>query len=163
MGFIHIRGLQVHLRDWRLEDVEPYRLWQKPGHLWQSLDGPYYRGSGDESHRLADELRAKIIKADFSLPRLRLVVADAATEALLGTVSSYWESKETEWLCVGISLYDSSRWGQGLGKEALGLWMDYLFQSHPQIVRLDMRTWSGNLGLIRLAKKLGFTQEACFR
>lgn len=72
-------------------------------------------------------------------------------------------SKETHWLCAGISIFDDSRWGRGIGTEALGLWTEWLFGNHPQIVRLDMRTWSGNIGLIRLAKKLGFTQEACFR
>lgn len=28
---------------------------------------------------------------------------------------------------------------------------------------LDLRTWSGNHGMMRLAEKLGFLQEACFR
>ena len=29
--------------------------------------------------------------------------------------------------------------------------------------RLDLRTWSGNTGMVALAHKLGFTQEARFR
>ncbi|WP_374073497.1 GNAT family N-acetyltransferase [Bdellovibrio bacteriovorus] len=158
-----MEGSKIRLRDWRLEDVAPFRRWQKPGMPWQTLDGPYYRSTEDESERLADELKSRIEKADFPTPRMRLVIADRRTNELIGTVSSYWESKETNWLCAGISIFDHAKWGQGIGWEALGLWIDYLFENHPNIVRLDMRTWSGNVGLIHLAKKLGFVREACFR
>lgn len=158
-----LKGQKVVLRDWLEHDVEPFRLWQKPGQAWQALDGPYYRTSQDESDQLAKQLRAAIGSSNFPTPRMRLVIADAATDHLIGTVSSYWESKETNWLCIGITIFDSSRWGQGIGVEAMRLWIDHLFIVRPELVRLDMRTWSGNSGLIRLASKLGFKQEACFR
>lgn len=163
MSFETIEGRKIRLRDWRLEDVDIFRHWQKPGAPWQALDGPYYRSAEDESDKLAHELKSRIEAADFPTPRMRLVIADRESDRLLGTVSSYWESKETHWLCAGISIFDDAWWGRGIGSEALGLWIEWLFRNHPQIVRLDMRTWSGNIGLIRLAKKLGFTQEACFR
>lgn len=78
-------------------------------------------------------------------------------------MSSYWESIETNWLCIGITIYDENQWGKGLGFEALRAWIDYLFETRLELVRLDMRTWSGNQGMVKLALKLGFTQEACFR
>ena len=74
-----------------------------------------------------------------------------------------WNSKDTNWLCAGITIYDPEFWGKGIGYEALGLWCEYLFEHHKEIVRLDLPTWSGNIGLVKLAKKLGFVQEACFR
>lgn len=163
MTFENIVGHKICLRDWILEDIGAYRMWQKPGMPWQALDGPYYRSQVDESNQLADRLTEKIKNSEFHTPRSQLVVADALTKNLIGTVSSYWESKETNWLCAGISIYDHEKWGQGIGWEALGLWIDYLFVNHPEIVRLDMRTWSGNIGLINLAKKLGFIEEARFR
>lgn len=163
MEFNDIHGKKIRLRDWRHDDVEPFRYWQRPGMQWQAFDGPYYRSNIDESDKLANELGSQIERAEFPVPRMRLVIADSMTNKLIGTVSSYWESKETNWLCIGISIFDSVHWGKGIGWESLGLWIDYLFLSRPEIVRLDMRTWSGNEGLIRLAKKLGFAQEACFR
>ena len=33
----------------------------------------------------------------------------------------------------------------------------------PAIARLDLRTWSGNRGMMRLAEKLGYVEEARFR
>lgn len=54
-------------------------------------------------------------------------------------------------------------WAKGYGTEALSLWTEYLFAAFPQIVRLDLQTWSGNLGMMRLANKLGYQLEARLR
>lgn len=159
----NIDGNKIRLRDWRFEDVDIYRKWLKPGAPWQALDGPYYKTSEDESDRIADTLKKRLETDDFPTPRMRLVIADRTNNELIGMVSCYWESQETNWLCCGLTIFDHTRWGQGIGYEALGLWIDYLFENYPLIVRMDMRTWSGNHGLIHLAKKLKFTQEACFR
>jgi len=45
----------------------------------------------------------------------------------------------------------------------LELWIDYLFRECKEIVRLDLRTWSGNKRMIHLSRKLGFKEEARFR
>lgn len=41
--------------------------------------------------------------------------------------------------------------------------MDDVFEEKKQIVRLGLTTWSGNIGMIRLAKKLGMKKEATYR
>ena len=78
-------------------------------------------------------------------------------------VSRYWISKETNWPALGITIYDPEFWGEGFGYEALGIWCQYLFDNEPKFVRLDLRTWSGNIGMTKVAEKLGFTKEAVFR
>lgn len=82
---------------------------------------------------------------------------------MIGLVSRYWISEETQWAAIGIVIYDPAHWRQGIGYEALGLWTDYLFEQQPSWVRLDLRTWSGNTGMMQLAEKLGYTLEARFR
>lgn len=156
-------SLKIRLRDWTLADLESYRHWQKPGHQWQTLDGPYYQSKSDESEKKTENLRKYIESTPFPTPRMHMAIADINTNKLLGSVTSYWESIETNWLCIGITIYDPHYWGKGIGTDAMKLWVDYLFKHRPEIVRLDMRTWSGNQGLMNLARKLGFTQEACFR
>lgn len=94
---------------------------------------------------------------------MRVDIAHRQTDQFLGVVSRYWISEETHWAALGIVLFDPVSWGKGIGYEALGLWTDHLFTQFPEWVRLDLRTWSGNPGMIRLAQKLGFRQEACFR
>ena len=82
---------------------------------------------------------------------------------MIGQVSWYWISEETNWPALGIVIYDPQNWRKGIGNEALGLWSDYLLQAQPLFMRLDLRTWSGNAGMMRLVQKLGFKEEARFR
>ena len=161
---LRIEGQRVTLRDWRLDDLEPYRAWMQPGQRWQEFDGPYYpRPSPAATDEKIERLHQHIQSGDWPDPRTRLVIADRAADTLLGTVGWYWIGRETNWLAIGISLFDPAIWGQGIGYEALGLWCEYLWAAMPQIVRLDLRTWSGNYGMMRLAEKLGFQLEARFR
>ncbi len=157
-----LAGSKITLRDWTAADLDPYARWIAPGHEWQRLDGPYYPGpSLDEIPAIIERTRAKIDAADWQTPRARLVIA--RDDELIGVVSRYWISEETLWSAVGIVIYDPALWGQGIGYEALGLWSDYLFRASPEWVRLDLRTWSGNAGMMRLALKLGYQEEARFR
>lgn len=80
----------------------------------------------------------------------------------VGTVTRYWADERTEWLEVGVGIYTAKHWGHGYGLEALAMWVDYLFQAMP-LRRIGLRTWSGNPRMIRLARRLGFRQEARFR
>ena len=163
-GAIVLSGRQITLRDWQTDDLDRFTFWQRPGHRWQELDGPYYpRATVEEVATNAERLRASIATASWPVPRTRLVIADRLTDELRGVVTWYWESAETNWLSVGIVIFDPASWGKGVGYEALGLWSDYLFSAIPAIVRLDLRTWSGNHGMMRLAQKLGYLEEARFR
>ena len=159
-----IEGKRLRLRDIQLDDLDLYHYWNQPGQHWQELDGPYYpKMTVDELDSMMETIKGRVEASQWPAVRTRLVIAERKTDKLIGTVSRYWISQETLWAAVGIVLYDPAQWGQGLGYEALGLWIDYLFEQEPEWVRLDMRTWSGNLGMIRLAAKLGFVEEARFR
>lgn len=158
------RGPRVVLRDWVPEDLPRYREFQRPDQEWQRLDGPYYRRSTpDEIDLFLERLEERIVAGDWPNPRQVVAIAAGDTNELIGRVNRYWQSEETQWLSIGIVIYDDATWGQGLGYEALGLWCDYLLETMPELVRLDLRTWSGNLGMMRLAEKLGFREEARFR
>lgn len=163
MNQVHIVSKNIVLRDWTFEDLDLYKYWLEPQHEWHNLDGPYYRVSADEAKIKIFHLRHSLEKNIFPDPRPQLVIADRKTNQLIGIVSSYWQSKETFWLSAGLTLFDPNSWGKGIGFEAAKLWVDYLFQHQKEIVRLDFRTWSGNVGMMKLALKLGFKEEARFR
>lgn len=159
-----IKGQKINLRDWRLADLEPYAYWQRPEHRWQELDGPYYPPPElAEIPNIVNRLREKIEAANWPQPRQQLIIANSETDTLTGIVTWYWTSEETNWLSVGISIYDPAHWGKGIGYEALGLWSEHLLAAMPQLARLDLRTWSGNTGMMKLAEKLGYCEEARFR
>lgn len=159
---ISIRSQKITIRDWKAKYEKPFRFWNTGKHEWMKFNGPYYPQKNLEEV----EAQMQVLQAALHTPdqiRQRLVIADLETDILIGTVSWYWQSQETHWLSLGIAIYDNSFWGKGIGQDALTIWCQYLFDAFPEIVRLDLRTWSGNPGMMALAKKLGFQQEACFR
>jgi len=163
-ALIRLTGKFIDVRDWTLPDQPFFRHWLQPEHEWQKFDGPYYPASTPaEIEEMIASREADIVGNSFPTPRHTMAIACKETDKLIGKVSWYWQGEETNWLCVGVSIFDPSYWGRGLGYEALGLWTDYILQANPALVRIGLATWSGNTRMLRLAEKLGFRQEACFR
>lgn len=154
----------ISLRDWDVKDLEAYAYWLQPEHEWHHWDGPYFPKTPlEEIPALIAARRERILQGNFSTPRRNRVIVDPAQDTLLGSVSWYWIGEETHWPAVGIVIYDPAYWQKGIGYQALGLWSDYLFEAEPRFVRLDLRTWSGNHRMMKLALKLGYQEEARFR
>lgn len=154
----------IRLRDFLEKDLSDYERWLQPGQEWQRWDAPYLGSPKPESVREhIASVREGIATGAWEEPRWRVVVADEESDRLIGCVARYWISRESSWLAVGIDLYDPASWGRGIGAEALRRWCTHLFEALPEIERLDMRTWSGNERMMRLADRLGFKLEARFR
>lgn len=127
---------------------------------WWRLESPW------EGKPRAAELRAvpsqvRSLARGREMPPVRMVIESRAGTPV-GTVTRYWADERTEWLEAGVGIYQARYWGRGYGTEALALWIDYLFEAMP-IHRVGLRTWSGNPRMIRLARRLGFREEARFR
>ena len=164
MFMLLLEGNLINLRDWALPDLPKFREWMQPEHEWHKYDGPYYpQATPEEIEQMVARRRQAILNNSFPSPRRNLAIVDRETDMLIGMVSWYWQGEETNWLSVGICIYNPLYWGQGRGYEALGLWCEYLLSANPALVRLDLRTWSGNVRMMRLAEKLGYQQEARFR
>ncbi len=159
-----INGKQIVLRDWDMSDLPIYSKWLQPGQEWKRFDGPYYPSpSREEIPEIIEDQRNAIEFADWPNPRNQMIIAMPHDNRMIGQVSWYWIGEETNWPALGIVIYDPQHWKRGIGYEALGLWSDYLLKAEPRFVRLDLRTWSGNAGMMRLALKLGYREEARFR
>jgi RimJ/RimL family protein N-acetyltransferase len=79
----------------------------------------------------------------------------------IGWVNSYWVDKNSCWRDCGINIAEDDLWGQGLGREAFALWVDYLFGTWD-LPRLGMGTWGGNVRMMHLAARVGMHEEAHF-
>lgn len=105
---VRIEGKHIIIRDWRLSDLDAYTYWLQPGHLWQDFDGPYYgHMSADQIPDYINRFREKIDRDDWDSPRNGLAIADAETNTFIGQLNRYWNSKETNWLCIGIVIFFS--------------------------------------------------------
>ncbi len=161
---LSLPGKKVTLRDIQSDDLAVLDIWLRGEQEWKKLNAPYYPAqTDDEVTDLLNKMPQRITSGAWPTPRNRLAIAKNADDQIIGMVTWYWISEESQWPAAGIVLYDPANWQQGYGYEALRLWGGYLFESYPQFARLDLQTWSGNHGMMRLAEKLGYRQEACFR
>lgn len=143
-------------------DLEDYKYWKLPEHSYHSLNGPYFKkDSKKEVENKIKNLKNEFLKRKNVLDNVRIISNDE--NKIIGEVSWYWKSEETNWLEIGIVVFNEKFWGKGIGYIALRLWIDELFSEKKNIIRIGISTWSGNHGMIKLALKLGMQEEARYR
>ncbi|MFI2751938.1 GNAT family N-acetyltransferase [Cellulomonas sp. P22] len=155
----------VRLRDLTAGDLPRVADLLDPARPWHATNGPYFAPmTRQDVDAYVARLTADVATdpADRALPRRHLAVVDAATDLVLGQVTWYWESAETDWRRLGLVLWDETCWGRGVGTTALTLWTDHLFAT-TDALRLDLATYSGNPGMIRAALKAGYVEEGRMR
>ena len=151
----------IKLRDLSLDDLEEYKRWKMPLHKYHEFNGPYFPRKTEEEI----DLEIVYLKSLISTGQIELnrkLISDS-TNKIIGEVSWYWKSEETQWMEIGIVIFDESYWGKGIGYIAMEEWISQLFNRNKEIVRLGLTTWSGNHGMIRLSEKLGLMKEAEYR
>ncbi|MBF4561732.1 GNAT family N-acetyltransferase [Microbacterium sp. VKM Ac-2870] len=158
------RGIRV--RAFRPSDLDTYRRWLQPDQDWHRWDGPYFaKLDAAQIDAVCARLGAALADGSYAaqVPLPRGVVVDADDDdTMLGSVSWHWESEESDWRRMGLTVYDPALRGRGIGTEALRIWTGYLFRT-TDAVRLDYSTWSGNERMLAVGRRLGFTEEARFR
>ncbi|MCX5773650.1 MAG: GNAT family protein [Fusobacteria bacterium] len=154
----------IILRDITLDDLDSFYTLNHPSRKFHELNGPYFKKrSEEELKEYCKSLKSKILYKDSALYTHSQLIALKDSNQIIGQVSFYWVSKETYWLDIGIVIFDENFWGKGVGEMALKLWINNVFITHSEIIRLGLTTWSGNLGMMKLAEKLGFQLEARIR
>lgn len=160
-GHVKVQGRRVLLRDPRPQGVEARVRWGAVETEWQNWDAPW-EGPGPTPVEELTEARvrkhAASIAADIAQPlpsaRTRLWV-ERVGGPLLGWVNHYHYDPEARVTHVGIDICESAYWNQGLGMEALLLWIDYLVEG-LNLTSVRTATWSGNVRTVRCAEKCGF-------
>jgi RimJ/RimL family protein N-acetyltransferase len=166
--FVEIRGERVVLRDPRPEDLEAHVRWHTVETAWQDWDAPWdiqrNQVPPERMEESLKELRRRLLEkltAPLSTPRPGFWI-ERIGGPLLGHVGQYHHDAKHRSTMIGIAIYESAYWDQGLGTEALGLWVDYLFAS-LDLHRIGLDTWSGNVRMMRCAEKCGFLLEGRLR
>ncbi len=147
--------MQITLRNARPNECETLYQLKHQDMTWKETDAPYfpYQQPTIEEFRegyfkqLCEEARRKVIDVDGNI---------------VGTICFYWEHQPSRWLEVGLAIFDPNYWGKGIGKQALIQWISEIFATQ-EVARVGLTTWSGNIGMIKLAETIGMQQEACLR
>jgi len=162
-GLIEIRGSRVALRDPRPEDVEARIRWVTVEIAWQDWDAPWEGKSIVPPEKIDETRRTMLDNMSKPLPSPRSVLyVQRIGGPLIGRVSYYDHDAVNRVVSVGVGIWESPYWNQGLGTEALRLWLDYVF-TNLDVHRISLGTWSGNVRMMRCAQKCGFVLEARFR
>lgn len=158
------KSTNIVLRDLEIKDLEDYLFWNHPSREFHKYNGPYYgRSNEEELKEYVEELRTSFLKGEKTAFKNKKIIANKETDEIIGQVNWYWKSIETLWMEVGIVIFNENYWGNGIGYVALKMWIDEIFEERPELVRIGLSTWSGNLRMMKLAEKLGLKKEAVYR
>jgi putative hydrolase of HD superfamily len=148
----------VEIKEITMADFSRYRELYHPTQRHHLFNGPYFGLlTIDEYEADMEELKKKIENKETHNHYLFV------NGKVVGSVNSYYKSKATNWLEVGINLMDEGYWNLGIGTIAFKMWIDRVFKENPDLVRIGYTTWSGNPGMMQIGEKLGMTQEACYK
>jgi len=135
-----------------------------PSRKHHEFNGPYFaRTTEDELQEDVQSIRVKLENREDNPLGNSKIIANADTDEIIGVVTWHWKSKETFWLEIGIVIFNENYWGKGIATKALKKWIDQVFDNQPEIVRIGLSTWSGNVGMCKVAEKIGLKQEARYR
>jgi len=139
----------VVLRYIREDDIADYSRWLTTETEWGDWDAPWEENN---PHEFLDRQKASLSKTPEIHWKLEI---DTLVGRHIGWVSSYDLTGSVEGLAVGIDIPPIEERGKGYGRDALALFMAYLFEKLG-VGSLYTQTWSGNTAMVRLAEKVGF-------
>jgi RimJ/RimL family protein N-acetyltransferase len=154
-----LRCRGVVLRDKKLDDIDDYVRWFCSEVEWQRWDAPWEHQGSPPS---PETKRARLLEYfPHDLPEIRTFFEiDGPDGAHLGWTNRYRIKGPPDIFAIGICLPDVERGGRGVGTVAFALHAAYRFR-RDGLSALYTETWSGNLRMIGLARRLGF--EECRR
>ncbi len=162
---MEIKYKDIILRDYQETDIADDIRWMTVETAWQDWDAPWEK---DEEFD-ADKFRTKMLKRLETKPedsdfRWAFEI-DTKDGVHIGGVNSYLIDAEYNWIpgrkgkglyTLGIDICESSYWYRGYGTQAFSAFI--LYMNSQGITDLFTQTWSGNLPMLALAKRLGFDE-----
>jgi RimJ/RimL family protein N-acetyltransferase len=160
---VFLEGGKVILRDVTEEDIKDIYYWTYESSDREHLhwNAPYQKRPYIPFEEFLETnwgYRLNEVEKDTFRSSLMIEV----NKQLIGMVSWYWVDESTNWLENGISIFNKHYWSGGYGTNAFQLWTDYIFEQ-SNVVRVGISTWSGNIRMIKLAKKIGMIEEGRIR
>lgn len=150
---MELRGIKCTLRPWRLTDQASLIRHADNRNVWRNLqDGfphPYTeKAAGEWLDRCA-----------AAAPPQTAFAIEVFGEAVGGIGVEIQPSIYRVTALAGYWLGEPF-WGRGIASEACALLRDYVFETFPDIHRIEAVVYEWNPASMRVLEKCGFTQEA---
>ena len=152
----------IVLRDMRYSDIEDYVRWFTVETEWMHTDAPWEKEeTTPESERSSwTEYYDSVRKLSDDAERWKYELEFDGKH--IGWVSSYvdldYVDNPGHVPAVGIDIPVAEAWNKGVGTQALQQFLGYLKKRGYKSAYTQ--TWSGNHAMLRVAEKLGFTENA---
>jgi RimJ/RimL family protein N-acetyltransferase len=153
---MRIPGQRIVLRDEPREtDVEDSFRWRnlEEWHYYDDPFTPFRRVIGREEWDRRRRERQKAPHKPFTTSHCWEI--DTAKGRHIGWILYYDLDEQAGRATIGIGLPEEAMWGQGYGSEAVRLLRDYVFEVMG-LAEVRTETWTGNVRMMRVAKKCGF-------
>ena len=164
---------KVILRDFLESDIEKRIYWETEATEWQMWDAPWEYEALTEEEKERDleryiEIMNKWVGIELPEDKKRStfqIDINNNEHTYIGWCNSYlidddYKFSNTGTKCtIGIDLPEACVRNKGYGSAALKLFITYLIENGEEAIYTQ--TWSGNVRMIALARKLGF--EECNR
>lgn len=158
-----MNNIKIKLRKLELKDLESYFELNHPSREFYKYNGPYFAKESEQELKLKiEKWRKTLLKGEY-LSGNSMLIVDEKTDVVIGQVNWHWKSEETNWMEIGVVIFNENYWGYGIGYSAMKLWINRLFDEKQEIVRIGLTTWSGNERMMKLSEKLGMIKEATYR
>lgn len=102
--------VKIRLRKIAREDLQKYKYWQLPIHKYHDFNGPYFKKlSKEEVEQKIQSISSEMDQGNDDPLAGKRIISNEHNE-LIGEVNWYWKSRETNWLEVGLVIFDESNW-----------------------------------------------------
>ncbi len=157
-----LKGEKVNLRRLTIEEIEKIYFWNYEEENREHLkwNGPYAPLKPKEKEEFVQGYIKRLNDTEKYPVPAHLGIFTGGK--FVGSVGWYWVDERTNWLENGLVIYDPAYWSGGIGTEAFWLWTDFIFRK-MDVRRVGISTWSGNIRMIKLAKKIGMMEEGRIR
>jgi len=155
-----LKGNKVTIRPPSIKDLEICYYWEyeEKNQEFVKWNSPFEANEETQTlNEFIDEWSGYEIFPN--VPGMLVIEADGQ---VIGEVDADWVDKHNNWIEIGIIIYNPKYWSSGYGTEAFSLFIDYMFINTP-LHRIGISTWSGNMRMIKTAKRLGMIEEGRIR
>ncbi|MBF0370537.1 MAG: GNAT family N-acetyltransferase [Magnetococcales bacterium] len=154
---VHLTGQRVCLRPVQITDLDRSLPWRNDPEIRDNVLG--YPGAVS---REQEERWYQRILEERESNRLVLGVEDLSDGVLVGFIQLSDIDRHDRTAQLGLTIGEKSRQGRGLGREALGLMVDYAFDL-LELNRIWIRVVAYNERALTLYRKMGFQDEGILR
>lgn len=149
------------LRDFERSDFQDHLRWRTIETEWMNWDSPWRENDRVDAREYAERRLAVLRTAKDNDIRWTFEICSYPEEKHIGWSNCYclnlfynYSKKQTGRYALGIDIVPPEYRRRGLGSEAFRLFQEYLLEFG--ITRVYTQTWIGNVGMQKMAEKLGY-------